>query len=421
MASLKDILRSVGFSGQALEIAYGIAMAESSGNRYAHNTNAGTGDNSYGLFQINMLGAMGPERLKQYGLSSYDDLFDPYVNARVAFKMSGGGTKWRDWSTYNDGSYRDYMGGDSQVSASGSSTGNGGGGGGGGPAPMTRSETAESYGYVETLFDSVPELKNLFSKATKEGWTTQKFQAALRDTNWWKTTPETERQFLIKQYGDPATAGQMWHEAQIKVQQLGGQTGARFGWDVINTLAYGLMAKGWSEEQLRVEISKYITLGPGSTLGGTAGEAVDKLREYGYQMGVDVYDWWAQQQAQSIVSGKSTIEDGQAYIRNLAKGMFSSWSQQIDAGQTVMDLASPYMKSMVNLLELPAGSVNLKDPTIMQALQYKDPKTGSNAVKPLWQFENDLRGDQRWKSTKNAQDSLMQVAHQVLSDFGVKY
>jgi hypothetical protein len=42
-------------------------------------------------------------------------------------------------------------------------------------------------------------------------------------------------------------------------------------------------------------------------------------------------------------------------------------------------------------------------------------------AKPLWQFENELRSDPRWKKTQNAQDSLMQVGHQVLADFGLKY
>jgi hypothetical protein len=76
---------------------------------------------------------------------------------------------------------------------------------------------------------------------------------------------------------------------------------------------------------------------------------------------------------------------------------------------------------MSQILELPGGSINLFDPTVKKALQYKDPTTGQSTVKPLWQFENELRGDPRWKKTQNAQDSLMQVAHHVLSDFGLKY
>jgi cell wall-associated NlpC family hydrolase len=110
MASLIDILKQAGFSGQSLNTAYAIAMAESGGNAGAYNGNASTGDKSYGLFQINMLGAMGPERLKQYGLSSNDDLLDAVRNAQVAYKMSKGGTDWSPWSTYKRGDYKKYLG-----------------------------------------------------------------------------------------------------------------------------------------------------------------------------------------------------------------------------------------------------------------------------------------------------------------------
>jgi cell wall-associated NlpC family hydrolase len=116
-----DTLRQAGFSGQSLQTAYAIAMAESGGNAKAFNGNQRTGDRSYGLFQINMLGGMGPERRKQFGLSSNDNLYDPVTNAKVAYKMSKGGTDWTAWSTYNNDTYRQYLG---QYSDSGLSTAN---------------------------------------------------------------------------------------------------------------------------------------------------------------------------------------------------------------------------------------------------------------------------------------------------------
>lgn len=108
--SLKDILQQAGFSGSGLDMAYAIAMAESGGNASAFNGNASTGDQSYGLFQINMLGDMGPERRRTYGLSSNDDLYDALRNAQVAYKMSKGGSDWSPWSTFTNGMYRRYLG-----------------------------------------------------------------------------------------------------------------------------------------------------------------------------------------------------------------------------------------------------------------------------------------------------------------------
>lgn len=90
---------AAGFSGDALRIAVAIALAESGGNRLAHNPRPP--DDSYGLWQINMLGALGPQRRAAFGLTSNADLFDPMTNARAAFAISGGGSNFNAWATFN--------------------------------------------------------------------------------------------------------------------------------------------------------------------------------------------------------------------------------------------------------------------------------------------------------------------------------
>jgi hypothetical protein len=94
---LKDILYFVGFRGKDLQEAWGVAMKESTGRPMAHNQNKATGDNSYGLFQINMIGSLGPARLAQYDLKSNEELFNPITNAKIAFEMSNGGANWKAW------------------------------------------------------------------------------------------------------------------------------------------------------------------------------------------------------------------------------------------------------------------------------------------------------------------------------------
>ncbi len=110
-AQLRDAASKAGFTGNALNMAVAIGMAESGGNAGEVNNNPGTGDLSYGDWQINMLGGMGPSRRAQYGLSSNDALLDPYTNARVAYAMSNGGQNWSPWSTYGSGAYKQYLGG----------------------------------------------------------------------------------------------------------------------------------------------------------------------------------------------------------------------------------------------------------------------------------------------------------------------
>lgn len=98
---LVELLAAVGFEGKALKTAWAVAMRESRGHPTSHNKNASTGDNSYGLFQINMIGSMGIDRLAKFqdkiGITKYADLLDPVANAKAAFYMTAGGKDWGSW------------------------------------------------------------------------------------------------------------------------------------------------------------------------------------------------------------------------------------------------------------------------------------------------------------------------------------
>jgi len=93
---------AAGFTGDDLFKAVSISGRESGGwNPMAYNGNTGTGDKSYGLMQINMLGSLGASRRKAYGLSADEDLWDPYTNMRVAHAMEAGRpTPFYDWGPY---------------------------------------------------------------------------------------------------------------------------------------------------------------------------------------------------------------------------------------------------------------------------------------------------------------------------------
>jgi len=94
---LVGLLKAVGFEGTALKVAYAVAKKESNGRPLAHNGDRDTGDNSYGIFQINMIDSLGFDRRKKFNLKSNTQLFDPVINAKIAFFMTGGGEDWSSW------------------------------------------------------------------------------------------------------------------------------------------------------------------------------------------------------------------------------------------------------------------------------------------------------------------------------------
>ena len=94
---LRDAAMRAGFTGQALEIALAVAMAEGGGRPGA------IGDNgqSVSSWQIHMPSHPNYDRNRL--------LSDPYYAAQAAYQISGGGRNWNPWTMYRNGGYRRYL------------------------------------------------------------------------------------------------------------------------------------------------------------------------------------------------------------------------------------------------------------------------------------------------------------------------
>jgi hypothetical protein len=91
------------------DTAAAVAMAETGGTGDTKAHNPVPPDDSYGPWQINMLGSLGPDRRKKLGITSNTQLYDPMVNARAMVMISNGGTNFTPWTTYTSGKYKKYL------------------------------------------------------------------------------------------------------------------------------------------------------------------------------------------------------------------------------------------------------------------------------------------------------------------------
>jgi hypothetical protein len=105
---IEDVLRQAGWPEEEISLMGAVAFAESTGRTGVVNNNPATGDDSWGMLQVNMIGDIGPYRRQKYGLSSNEDLLDPVTNARVALdiRRSEG---IQAWGAYTDGRYKEFL------------------------------------------------------------------------------------------------------------------------------------------------------------------------------------------------------------------------------------------------------------------------------------------------------------------------
>lgn len=290
-----------------------------------------------------------------------------------------------------------------------------------GQASIDPQELAVQYGFTQAFLDANPELKGIFASAVKNQWSTDRFTAALQNTNWFKTHSADERKWLLLAATDPKSAGQQWNQARVHLSQmLASQGSSNINTATYNAMVYNIVAKGWNDSQIQNYAGQFVRLTNGK-MSGDAESQYSSALQYAYSMGVKMSDSWYQSNIQKLEQGLLTQNDIQAGIRSQAKAQYSQFAQQIDGGQTVQDLASPYIQQMSNILEVDGSTLSAFDPTIKKALTYKDPTTGQSGAQPLWQFENTLRQDPRWLQTNNARDSMMSTAHGVLQQMGFAF
>lgn len=100
---------------EELETCLAVAYGESHWYAGSYNFNERTGDKSYGIWQVNLLGTLHAARMRDFQLSKEEDLFDLATNARCMGEIyresqSWGYVGWRPWGAYTNFSYDRHRG-----------------------------------------------------------------------------------------------------------------------------------------------------------------------------------------------------------------------------------------------------------------------------------------------------------------------
>lgn len=418
--SLMSLIQEAGFTGQAAQTMYAIVMAESGANATSLNNNASTGDDSYGLAQINMIGQLGPERLKEYGLKSANDLFDPLTNLRVAYALSNGGTNFSPWTTFTRGTYEKFMG---QSGATVKDAGPGMtaaiSGASGDAADPTGTDYQSALGQWAPLLTEVPELKGLLQQAIQGSWSTAHFEQQVQQSQWWRTHSDEAKTLIGMQSTDPGEYSAQVNSSKLTVEQAAKTLGVTLSAAQIQSLGLDSLMSGWNSDELNSQIASY--LNGSSPLAGTYANNYQQLQQIYSDYGLPVNDATLRSRAQQVTENAAALDTYKTQAINSAKGLYPALGEQLDSGLTVKDIADPYIQTEANLLEINPDNVGLTDPLVKKALQGTVTTTGgksSATSTPLYQFEQQVRSDPRWQFTQNATDTISSALLKVGSDFG---
>jgi hypothetical protein len=150
---------------------------------------------------------------------------------------------------------------------------------------------------------------------------------------------------------------------------------------------------------------------------GPSGKYFVAIKNLAYDNGIKLADADATSYANKIVAGQ--VDENTVFntIRESAASAFPALADKIKSGLDLKSLASPYIQSMSDILEIPNTAIDLFDPQIRGAMAYTLPD-GKVGTKSIYDFEKELRKDDRWQYTNKAREQAASVATTVLRDFG---
>lgn len=279
-------------------------------------------------------------------------------------------------------------------------------------------ELAETYGMSYAFFKSQPELWKELNLAVEGQWTPEKFQAEIKNTNWWKKNSDSMRKAQVMQKTDPATYKATMEAQRVAVQQMAIKAGAILSQKNVDTLAKNIIHLDWNEAQVANFLGQYIKFGKDHTLGGIAGQAARAIKKAAYDNGVAVTEQSVLNNAQYLVRGLTTMEKITGSLREQAAGLYPGWAEQINAGASIQDLAQPYRQVLAQELQLPETDIDAFSPKIKAALNHVD---GSGQPSPmgLGEFTQMVRNDPAWRKAPGTGEKALGVAREVLKQMGL--
>lgn len=291
------------------------------------------------------------------------------------------------------------------------------------PAQYTQQDAQSSManmgGWSMAFWMSDPELMAVYQRYERGGDYSengvQRAIADLKGTRWYQSHGEAARQQVALMTSDPATYNQKVETQYQDILGIAGQMGAQMDPQTAQNIAKQALMLGWDETQIKRAMASYVNIQTkGPLAGGFSGDAGATERYMqqvadanGFQYSPQSMTAWVR----NVARGDATAADYAQFFRNQAANMYPAFANQLKAGMDLKDLATPYVQSMANILEISPTEITLQDGNIRQAMSQVNKQGNDQTAMPMWEFENKLRQDARYQMTDGAHQ---QVASQAL-------
>ncbi len=273
------------------------------------------------------------------------------------------------------------------------------------------------YKYASRVIGGAPEIAKIFEDAIAQGWTPERFEAAVSNSDWYDSVggEYARKAWFAKTMGGPDWDDQM-DQARDMMKRTATQMGVTLSDDELESYSERYITEGWYEPARQGMMSEALASKMSADEGGNIAVR-DELAALARSNGVKVSDQWYDEVVQSIARGDSTQADYEMYLRDQAASKFPLYSDRIKAGVSVKSLVSPYTARMAEMFDINEEEISFDDPYISSVLGSMDEKGNPTSVN-FTDFETSLRQDPRWLQSENGSKAFMDLAEKMAKDWG---
>jgi len=283
----------------------------------------------------------------------------------------------------------------------------------------------EEFGSLWDIYNDNADVKKVIDKSVAEGWynDTTKLNATLQNTNWYRATQSTVRQYTINKSADPATLEATIGQSVAELRAKTLASGVTLSDTTLRTLAENKLKFGWSEQQTANAIGSETVAtarlgGPQAVADLRKGSVGTTLRviadNYAQKPTDTMLDMWVAE----VMQGTKTQEQFTELMKTQASTQYRSLAPLIEKGQDVKTAVSMYTNAAQNVLGVDPNTVDWSQNKWNKALNYQDPKTNEYRQMDSWEWNRYLRSLPEWQNTDDAKQTYRSAAFTLAQAFG---
>lgn len=285
--------------------------------------------------------------------------------------------------------------------------------------PQLQQYIQQTYGYIGSYMLAIPELLPILVSAGLENWSQGQFDAAIVQTNWWKSTSQAQRNFQEIQQTNPGEAQQQVAQMQNTILGVAQSLGVTVPPDQLKNLATFATTFGWNTDTIQQTLRAGGGFSTPSTAFGQTATFANQVQQLAGEYGLDLNGMALAQMVNQNVAGKLTADGVQQQFKQMAQQMNPWMSQALENGVTVSQYLSGYASAAGKTLEVDPNSIDWSDPKYRQALLKTNPD-GTQAPVGIGEFQQNLMKNPvfGYQNTQGARDQAFATAQTILQNFG---